>query len=81
MCKAILIIDMPESCKDCKLRFTDEWCDFCAYANPERDGVWHYVTKNSKPDWCPLKPLPPKLDNEGWNDCIDTILGEENENN
>jgi hypothetical protein len=43
-----------------------------------------------RPDWCPLKPLPEKFDDEkerklgdfeplfkiGWNNCIDAITGE-----
>lgn len=42
----------------------------------------------SKPDWCPLKPLPEKMTgvastdhwnsiNSGWNGCIDEITGGE----
>ena len=44
-----------------------------------------------RPEWCPLLPLPEKLKGnnsiyyqwgdyeDGWNHCIDAILGEQNE--
>lgn len=51
----------------------------------------HYDCESkSRPDWCPLKPLPEKFDNEkdrklgdfkplfkiGWNACLREITGE-----
>ena len=41
----------------------------------------------SKPEWCPLKELPERRkyvekffngDVKGWNDCLKTIIGENN---
>ena len=80
--KAILVIEMPSSCSE---------CNFHQY------GICHAVRKcitgtpkelKSKPDWCPLKPIPSKKPtigkesendilcmNAGYNACIDEILG------
>lgn len=90
MNKAILVIDMPNSCNECKIRFDDEYSIWCPYDNPEPNGIWKYVDSGTKPDWCPLKPIPEKYDvlaaiennpnydpsyDIGRNDCIDEILG------
>lgn len=90
MSKAILVIDMPESCADCRIRVDDEYSNWCPYANPEPNGVWQYVEKATKPYWCTLKPIPEKYEIDkskcsnpgykfeyeyGYNTCIDEILG------
>ena len=79
--KAILVLEMPSKCEE---------CNFHQY------GICHAVRKcitgtpkelKSKPDWCPLKPIPSKKDkptksesvacfNVGYNACIDEILGD-----
>ena len=79
MSKAILVIDMPESCDQCPLllRFMEERC--CV---PEKRNSF-----TTKPYWCPLKPVPEKYDvgidygnyksvdyEFGYNRCIDEIL-------
>lgn len=88
MDKAILVIDMPSCCNECKIRVDDEYSNWCPYDNPEPNGVWKYVDNGTKPDWCPLKPVPKKLDvddsiyyqwgdhEDGWNHCIDCIVDE-----
>ena len=53
MSKAILIIDMPECCADC--RFTDSGGDVCALGNK---AISYEEYKTKKPDWCPLRELP-----------------------
>ena len=100
--KAIIVIDMPKVCGECRASFCgDVW--YC-YAGEYRRPLF---TENiqEKPSWCPLKPLPCKkymrqmpsdvleksqrkrdfiihkvdVDNsyvEGWNACLDEILGE-----
>ena len=85
MKKAILVIDMPNSCNECKIRFNDEYSNWCPYDNPEPNGVWQYVENGTKPDWCPLKELPKKLEGnnsikyqwgeyeDGWNHCLDLL--------
>lgn len=87
--KAILVLDeMPESCMKCPLRFkdgdTDDWFRFRCIKNtdqiPKEGRLWN----------CELKPLPQRKEelyypcneymqavNEGFNKCIDELLGEE----
>lgn len=82
MSKAVLVIDIPESCDKCPLllRHDEERCCIPAKRNSFTD----------KPDWCPLKPMPrikfTYVDhdcgatiyyNQGWNGCINAILGDE----
>lgn len=75
MSKAVLVMDMPKDCYECKLQ---DWltCRIVKKCN----------TAHKKPDWCPLKPLPDKKPhtedvlevfvNTGYNACIDEILGD-----
>lgn len=86
--KAVLVIDMPRSCMECNIRFRDEYSDFCpVHVIDEQPDVYDYMMKFTKPDWCPLKPMPKKLyigidgimdcTNDfpyGWNACINEIL-------
>lgn len=100
MSKSILVIDTPENCYDCP--FGTEYCgnleydwlceladclDYDAFLMTEE----HYDRESkSRPEWCPLKPLPEKksttapvsnyevqknLFAAGWNNCIDKITG------
>ncbi len=88
MDKAVLIMDMPESC---------DMCDFVDDKQPPRYGektlycgipgmgedVTDYIA--CRPEFCPLRELPEKKElylsiNKwycvGFNDCLDDILGE-----
>ena len=86
MDKAILVIDMPDSCFKCPVCASykasafssrEYWC-----ATNGKD-----VDPNSKPDWCPLKPAPEEqevwFDDErsdwerGYNNCVREIVGRE----
>lgn len=90
MSKSVLVIDTPERCIDCGIGQNHsnilETCVSCPVA-----GKWAIDKEaESRPDWCPLKPLPEKFDSEknwklgdfeplfkiGWNTCIDAITGE-----
>ena len=80
--KAILVIDLPKNCAECKLMFLQGI----------GEGICNAVDWEERPSWCPLKPMPEKKEREswgdneyaiynnlhkmGWNDCIDYILGE-----
>lgn len=83
--KAIIVIDMPNSCDKCEFGYySDGKILLCDYENK-------IGSEENKPDWCPLKELPEKIPRPqpiesdefnrgfcwGWNDCIDEILGEE----
>lgn len=98
MSKSILVIDTPENCYDCP--FGTEYCGNLEYEGCcelaeclDYDVILmteeHYDCESkSRPDWCPLKPLPEKstIENDmtdyqcgmvdGRNQCIDEITGE-----
>ena len=84
MAKAVLIMDMPETCFG---------CNFCNFGFDEEDTCQAYEKVRKidsdtyeKPDWCPLLELPKHrnatgpmsaerlLLNAGYNDCLDEIL-------
>ena len=81
--KAILVITMPTNCAECKLM----------YLQGIGEGICNAVDWSKRPEWCPLKQMPPKLDahgyldvgnedglyEKGWNACIDEIVGEQND--
>ena len=103
MSKSVLVIDYtPENCYDCP--FGTEYCGNLEYEGRceladclDYDVILmteeHYDCESkSRPEWCPLKPLPEKkeyivpIDNVesqkdiiavGWNACIDEITGGE----
>lgn len=87
MSKAILVMDMPNSCDECV--FVRESCSdngdlYCN--NPLATMQGNYVSDYIKcrPIWCPLRELPQKIDEAigtsnmfkalGWNECIDEIM-------
>lgn len=79
--KAVLVIDVPNSCDDCELnRCYNDIHIYCNQpCNTARCG-------EIVPEWCPLRPLPhsKQIENrwfsddysKGWNDCLDAIMGE-----
>jgi hypothetical protein len=60
MRKAILLIDMPNSCDGCPL-FSNFYSDMCCKALNNR-GINYPYPKDFRQDWCPLKPVPEKRD-------------------
>jgi hypothetical protein len=81
--KAILVIDMPETCGDCPLCVGDEY-DLVHECCLKYKG---YVEAKDKPDWYSLREIPEKYDTErpyildfnedckrGYNSCIEEIL-------
>ena len=83
MAKAVLVMDMPESCFDCNLCHIDD--------REDRATCQAYETAKEvdsdtfeKPEWCPLRKLPEKVNHpdycdngrfdKGWNACLDEIL-------
>lgn len=98
MSKSVLVIDTPENCYDCP--FGTEYCgnlgyEGCCELAGCLDSDMRLITEEhydyeseSRPDWCPLKPLPEKsiIENDmtdyqcglvdGRNQCIDEIAGE-----
>lgn len=101
MSKSVLVIDTPENCYDCP--FGTGYCSDLEYeglceladcldCNEILITEEHYGCESkSRPDWCPLKPLPERKNfvnstngieananvySAGWNGCIDAITGE-----
>lgn len=83
MSKSVLVIDTPENCYSCYL------CEFTLNLHYCRGKKKDIKDTSTKPDWCPLKPLPEKNTAEndmtdyqcglvdGRNQCIDAITGGE----
>ena len=78
MSKAILILDMPESCDVCD--FEDR--GYCGVPGIE-ENIVDYIA--CRPNWCPLRELPDRKSsagigeynigyNAGWNECLDEIM-------
>lgn len=84
MSKSVLVIDTPRKCIGCQF-FGSTYYLHCILASGNIEDI------ESKPDWCPLKPLPEKNTAEndmtdyqcglvdGRNQCIDEITGESKE--
>ena len=87
MSKAILVIDMPDSCSECPC-FGDHYADMCCRAAKKR-GINYPYSQDFRQEWCPLMLAPePQLiwhDDErddwqrGYNNCLREIVGEEDE--
>lgn len=97
--KSVLSIDTPENCYDCPFGTAYcgelEYVGLCELADClDCDEILiteeHYDCESkSRPDWCPLKPLPKKKEERdwrsklslewvrGWNTCISKITGGE----
>lgn len=94
MSKSVLVIDTPKSCYNCP--FGTEYYDIYIYKGncelAEHLGKimtllteeYYGFKSKSRPEWCPLKPLPEKMTGvvqtdhwnsikAGWNGCIDEI--------
>lgn len=93
MAKAVLVMDMPESCSKCKFLYEFQGIKKCQLMNVFNNGASR-LSQNTftekRHEKCPLRELPEKiperesgyesinrtLHREGWNDCLDRILGE-----
>ena len=76
--KAILVIDLPESCEECP------FCDDFYYCIPEKaKGYVAFTEKSGRQEWCPLKPIPNRITErgkwiseeyqKGWNACVEVL--------
>lgn len=93
MPKAVLVMNMPESCFGCNFMYCDEESDTetCQAMETARD----IDLIEDRPDWCPLRELPERKEElpvekyefgglgkaftSGWNACLDKILKERKE--
>lgn len=68
MNKAILVTDMSENCLKCNLRYDNYGlCEICILADEVVD---YFYENNTKPDWCPLKEAPVKIDAPDYDNSI-----------
>lgn len=101
MSKSVLVMDTPKNCYDCQ--FGTEYCgnleyEGCCELAECLDSDTRLITEEhydceskSRPEWCPLKPLPEKKEYinsvsnieatkniaaAGWNACLREITGE-----
>lgn len=87
MSKAVLIMDMPRGCLNCRfLRIDGEHCGVIESCGALETAMPVDIEKYDKPDWCPLRELPEKQKADtdlltmesgivaGWNACLDEIL-------
>ena len=84
MSKAILVMDMPDSCDECPL-FCNYYSDMCCGGLHNRTIDYPYP-ENFRQEWCPLKVIPEKLKSTnsldeyedgfvaGWNNFIEENL-------
>lgn len=72
MSKAILVMDMPENCLNCRFcREIDEGIEACCEImdEPDDNTLCRMIDNDycqSKPNWCPLQDPP---DEEEYNGC------------
>ena len=69
MSKAILILDMPNSCEECPCYQAEMNYETIDYHYCGAD--YHKITESYKRNNCPLKPLPEKKHNNGGYRVID----------
>ena len=93
MAKGIIVLDeIPNNCFHCRLKKRPAGMSFpedmvCGVAE---QSVCQYKPHNingTKPEWCPIRTLPDKLESDnrnahedfdyvcGWNDCLNEIEG------
>ena len=87
MTKAILVMDMPNSCGKCKFLYEFQGIKKCQLMNVLKNGTSR-LSQNTftvkRYEKCPLRKLPEKVNNpeycdngrfdKGWNACLDEIL-------
>lgn len=88
MAKAVLVMNMPESCGECPFCRGLNECKVKKYLVRDRlftiFTVDAQIMEGGKPSWCPLRELPEKANHpaycdngrfdKGWNACLDMIL-------
>ena len=74
MAKAVLIMDMPESCFGCNFLYcnADSGIDSCQAMEVSR--IVNSDTYD-KPDWCPLRELPEKKEEFELRECKGSVKG------
>lgn len=68
MDKAILIIDMPSCCNEC--RFLNDNYDYPVCLITQEQRGYTFRTREQKMDSCPLRPAPEKIDLSNFDNII-----------
>ena len=74
MSKAVLAMDMPDSCMGCNFLYCNVESNVDSCQAMEVSKIVD-LEKEDKPDWCPLRPVPEKLQEE-YEDKVKTINGD-----
>ena len=88
MRKSVLVMKTPEKCLDCNLCALDMDGSLSCYYY-KKEICSNVGENNSRPNWCPLRPLPDRKEITetykwedrlpsfkcGWNWCLDEITG------
>ena len=86
MSKAVLVMDMPKCCDECCVRQINLARCQVTGKSTSHHSSGKPMDERKRPDWCPLKPMPEKMNcppmngenyEAGWNACIYAICGEE----
>ena len=72
MKKAVLLMDVPEKCLDCNLCVLDMDGSISCYYN-KREICSNVGENNSRPEWCPLRPLPDRKEITETYKCEDRL--------
>ena len=87
MTKCVLVIETPSRCADCPLMSRDYSRGFQEVCNASANNFLGEAWKikdifDVRPEWCPLKPMPERMEMNktefpiGWNACIEELEGE-----
>lgn len=68
MGKAILVVDMPKSCAGCSLCYDNYGCSYNCLATDRE--IKEDLMDQGVQDWCPLKPMPEKINIPEYNNAI-----------
>ena len=75
--KAVLVVDMPSACDECKFETKTLSCGMpmCVATPYRRERI---EDDSTRPSWCPLRPLSKAKDDyiRGYNDCLKDMTGE-----
>lgn len=63
MSKAVLVMDMPDSCMGCNFLYCNVESNVDSCQAMEVSKIVD-LEKEDKPDWCPIRPVPEKLPEE-----------------
>lgn len=88
MTKGIIVLDMPERCKNCDF-IRESFHGACCERKSDEEGLCKEIPieiiRHGKPYWCPINPVPERAHHEdycdngrydkGWNDYLNEVLG------